>query len=70
MRQLESRMRIVSNQATSELSRDPAKLLPLALRMGYPDEGEPAGQRLLDEYNLMSRQVRHIFEKVLVKFDD
>jgi glutamate-ammonia-ligase adenylyltransferase len=65
MRQLEGRMRIVSNQATSELSRDPAKLLPLALRMGYPDEGESAGQRLLDEYNLMSRQVRHIFEKVL-----
>jgi [glutamine synthetase] adenylyltransferase / [glutamine synthetase]-adenylyl-L-tyrosine phosphorylase len=65
MRQLENRMRIVSNQATSELSRDPAKLLSLALRMGYPDEGESAGQKLLDDYDLMSRQVRHIFEKVL-----
>jgi hypothetical protein len=67
MRQLENRMRIVSNQASSELSRDTAKLLPLALRMGYPDEGEgvSAGQKLLDDYILMSRQVRHIFEEVL-----
>ena len=68
MRQLESRMRIVSNQATSELSRDPAKLLPLALRMGYLDEqGVSAGQKLLDDYILMSRQVRNIFEKMLSK---
>jgi glutamate-ammonia-ligase adenylyltransferase len=67
MRQLENRMRIVSNQASSELSRDTAKLLPLALRMGYLDEGKvvSAGQKLLDDYILMSRQVRHIFEKVL-----
>jgi glutamate-ammonia-ligase adenylyltransferase len=65
MRQLENRMRIVSNQATSELSRDPAKLLPLALRMGYPDEGVSAGQKLLDDYYKMSRQVRHMFNKLL-----
>jgi glutamate-ammonia-ligase adenylyltransferase len=65
MRQLENRMRIVSNQATSELSRDPARLLPLALRMGYPDDGLSAGQKLLDDYELMSRQVRNIFDKLL-----
>ena len=65
MRRLENRLRIVSNQATSELSRDPAKLLPLALRMEYPDEGVSAGQKLLDDYNLMSRQVRHLFDKLL-----
>ncbi len=65
MRQLENRMRIVSNQATSELSRDPARLLPLALRMGYPDKGLSAGQKLLDDYELMSRQVRHVFDKLL-----
>ena len=65
MRQLESRMRIVSNQATSELSRDPEKLRPLALRMGYLDEGTSAGQKLLEEYECLSRQVRNIFEKVL-----
>jgi len=68
MRQLENRMRIVSNQASSELSRDTAKLLPLALRMGYLDEegeGASAGQKLLDDYILMSRQVRNIFNKLL-----
>jgi glutamate-ammonia-ligase adenylyltransferase len=65
MRQLENRMRIVSNQATSELSRDAAKLLPLALRMGYPVDGTSAGQQLLAEYESLSREVRHIFDTVL-----
>jgi glutamate-ammonia-ligase adenylyltransferase len=65
MRQLESRMRIVSNQATNELSKDPARLLPLALRMGYFSDGASAGQRLLDDYYLMSRNVRNIFDKLL-----
>ncbi len=58
-------MRIVSNQATSELSRDPVKLLPLALRMGYLADGASAGQMLLDDYYLMSRNVRNIFDKLL-----
>jgi glutamate-ammonia-ligase adenylyltransferase len=65
LRQLESRLRIVSNQATNELSRDPAKLLPLAQRMGYLADGPSAGQMLLDDYYLMSRQVRNIFDKLL-----
>ncbi|MCK9419149.1 MAG: bifunctional [glutamate--ammonia ligase]-adenylyl-L-tyrosine phosphorylase/[glutamate--ammonia-ligase] adenylyltransferase [Nitrospirae bacterium] len=65
MRQLESRMRIVSNQATNELSRDPAKLIPLAQRMGYLADGATAGQMLLDDYYLMSRNVRNIFDKML-----
>ncbi len=65
MRQLESRMRIVSNQATSELSRDPEKLRSLALRMGYTDEGTSAGQKLLEEYESLSRQVRLVFDSLL-----
>ena len=65
MRQLESRMRIVSNQATSELSRDPDKIRPLALRMGYQDERTSAGQQLLAEYELLSRQVRLAFDRLL-----
>ena len=36
MRLLESRMRIVTNQATNQLMRDPLKLHPLARRMGPP----------------------------------
>jgi [glutamine synthetase] adenylyltransferase / [glutamine synthetase]-adenylyl-L-tyrosine phosphorylase len=65
MRQLESRMRIVSNQATSELSRDPEKIRPLALRMGYPDGETSAGEKLLGEYESLSRQVRAAFTRLL-----
>ena len=65
MRQLESRMRIVSNQATSGLSRDPEKLRPLALRMGYLDGETSAGQKLLEEYESLSRQVRRAFDSLL-----
>lgn len=65
MRQLESRLRIVSNQATSELSRNPETLRPLALRMGYKDDGITAGQKLLGDYESFSGQVRMIFEEVL-----
>jgi glutamate-ammonia-ligase adenylyltransferase len=65
LRQLESRLRIVQNQATNELSRDPAGLIPLAQRMGYLADGSSAGQMLLDDYSLMTRQVRNIFDKLL-----
>lgn len=65
MRQLESRMRIISNQATSELSRDPGKLLPIARRMGYSDDGSSSGMKLLQDYEMLSRQVRLIFDSLL-----
>jgi glutamate-ammonia-ligase adenylyltransferase len=65
MRQLESRMRIVSNQSTNDLSRDPEKLRPLARRMGYRDDAVPAGQKLLSDYERLSREVRGVFDKVL-----
>jgi glutamate-ammonia-ligase adenylyltransferase len=65
IRQLESRMRIVSNQATSILSKDPKKLHLLARRMGYTDEGSLAGKKLLNDYQLLNQQVRLLFEKLL-----
>ena len=65
MRQLESRMRIVSNQSTSELSRNPEEIYQLARRMGYSEEGASAGQKLLVDYETFSRQVRFIFHKLL-----
>jgi glutamate-ammonia-ligase adenylyltransferase len=65
IRKLESRMRIVSNQATSELSKDPERLQPLARRMGYTDETISAGRKLLSDYEELSRRVREIFEKVV-----
>ncbi len=69
MRHLESRMRIVSNQATSALSRDPEALSPLARRMGYSDEGSPAGLKLLVDYEMFSQEVRRIFI-ALLKWED
>jgi len=65
LRQLESKMRIVSNQATSELNRDPAELWSLARRMGYLDDGLSAGQKLLLEYEGVSRRVRGLFLRIL-----
>jgi glutamate-ammonia-ligase adenylyltransferase len=65
IRKLESRMRIVSNQAISELSRDPEKLYSLARRMGYGDDGSPTGQKLLADYEELSAEVRGIFEKIV-----
>lgn len=65
LRRLESRMRIVSNQAATELSRDPRQLRPLAHRMGYDDQGLPAGQKLINEYEQLSSQVRVLFETIL-----
>jgi glutamate-ammonia-ligase adenylyltransferase len=63
IRQLESRMRIVSNQGTNDLTRDPEKLLLLARRMGYHGDGGSAGQKLLNDYEVLSTKVRKVFEK-------
>jgi len=65
MRLLESRMRIVTNQATNQLMRDPAKLHPLARRMGYQDDAPAAGQKLLADYERMREEVRGVFERVV-----
>ncbi len=65
MRSLESRMRIVTNQATSGLSRDPESVRPLARRMGYDDVGMPAGQKLLLEYERTCAGVRAVFERIV-----
>ncbi len=65
MRQLESRMRIISNQATSELSRNPENLYLLARRMGYTDSDSSAGQELLSDYEQLSLKVREIYDKIL-----
>jgi [glutamine synthetase] adenylyltransferase / [glutamine synthetase]-adenylyl-L-tyrosine phosphorylase len=65
LRRLESRLRIVANQSTSFLSRDPDKLRVLAKRMGYTDDNGSAGRTLLVEYERTSREVRHKFERLM-----
>lgn len=67
LRRIESRMRIVSNQASSFLSRKPEALYALARRMGYADdEGASAGMKLLAEYEQLSKQVRSIFTRTVL----
>jgi glutamine synthetase adenylyltransferase len=65
MRQLESRMRMVSNQSTNDLNRDPEKLASLSRRMGYVDDSLTAGRKLLSDYEQMSKEVRSVFDRVL-----
>ncbi len=65
LRKLESRLRIVANQSTSFLSRDPAKIRTLARRMGFPGEDDSAGTALLREYERMRGTVRSAFDRVL-----
>jgi len=64
LRRLESRMRIVANQSTSFLSRDPDKLTILAKRLGYGEEIGPAGKQLLAEYERTRTEVRALFERI------
>lgn len=64
LRRLESRLRIVANQSTSVLSRDPAKLRILAKRMGYSGNDAEPGRKLLADYEGTSRDVRGLFERI------
>ncbi len=64
LRRLESRMRIVTNQASSRLARDPAQVQPLARRMGYSDPAL-AGQQLLRDYEAVTTRVRRMFTDLL-----
>ena len=65
IRQLESRMRIVTDQEINDLSRDPQTLRFLARRMGYNDDDGTAGQKLLSDYEYLSTRVRSLFEKIV-----
>ena len=65
LRQLESRLRIVSNLATSDLSRNPDALNQLARRMGYQEDASMAGGQLLRDYESFARQVREIFTNLV-----
>jgi glutamate-ammonia-ligase adenylyltransferase len=65
IRQLESRMRIVTDQGTDDLSRNPETLRLLARRMGYNDDDGSAGQKLLNDYEHLSARVRGVFEKLI-----
>jgi glutamate-ammonia-ligase adenylyltransferase len=65
LRRLESRMRIVANQSTSFLARDPEKLRTLAKRMGYDDRDGSAGKTLLADYERTRGEVRGLFGRIV-----
>jgi glutamate-ammonia-ligase adenylyltransferase len=65
LRRLESRLRIVANQSTSYLARDPDKLKTLAKRMGYADDDGSAGKKLLAEFERTREEVRGMFEMIM-----
>jgi glutamate-ammonia-ligase adenylyltransferase len=65
LRLLESRLRIVTNQATSILFRDAEKLRSVGRRMGIVDNVVSAGEALLREYERVSGAVRAIFSRLL-----
>jgi glutamate-ammonia-ligase adenylyltransferase len=65
LRRIESRMRIVSDQATNELVRDAGKLQSLARRMGYGGQGEAAGAKLLLDYEAVADRMRKLFESIV-----
>jgi glutamate-ammonia-ligase adenylyltransferase len=65
LRRLESRLRIVANQSTSFLRRDPDKLRILAKRMGCADDDGSAGRTLLAEYERTRSEVRAMFERIV-----
>ena len=65
LRTLESRMRIVANQATDMMSRNADALRPLARRMGYGNDQAPEGERLLADYESLRRMVREAFVRIL-----
>ncbi len=65
LRRLESRLRIVANQSTNFLSRDPDRLRALAKRMGYDDSGGMAGKKLLAEYEQTRTEVRGMFDRIV-----
>jgi glutamate-ammonia-ligase adenylyltransferase len=60
--QLENRLRIETDEAAWAVPTDPARLAPLARRMGF--EGADAAGRLLEELELRRDRVRRLFERV------
>jgi glutamate-ammonia-ligase adenylyltransferase len=67
IRLLESRMRVVTNRSSHALSKNPRELHQLAKRAGYQDNGEPAGEKLLREYERTRGEVRRVFEKIVTE---
>jgi glutamate-ammonia-ligase adenylyltransferase len=65
LRRIESRMRIMSDQASSELTKDPGNLQSLARRMGYGGQGEAAGQQLLRDYEALAKRIRKHYEDIV-----
>ncbi len=65
LRLLESRIRVVTNQAADDLSKNPEKLQTLARRMGYRDDEQTAGRKILSDYENLRLRVREMFNRIV-----
>jgi len=65
LRKLESRLRVVANQSTSVLSRDPEKLRALGKRMGFQDNSVRTGRDLLAALEATRGTVRELYDRLL-----
>ena len=65
LRTLESRLRVVQNQASHLLSKSHDRLTSLAMRMGYKDSKRVSGAvRLIKEYESLRKRVRDVFNLI------
>jgi glutamate-ammonia-ligase adenylyltransferase len=64
LRRLDHRLRLERQQSIDILERDPAKLQPIALALGYKGkEDARAGKRLLGDYEILRKRIRACYER-------
>jgi glutamate-ammonia-ligase adenylyltransferase len=64
LRRLDHRLRLERQQSIDILERDPAKLQPIALALGYKGKKDArAGRRLLEDYEKLRMRIRACYEK-------
>ncbi|HEX9445171.1 MAG TPA: bifunctional [glutamate--ammonia ligase]-adenylyl-L-tyrosine phosphorylase/[glutamate--ammonia-ligase] adenylyltransferase [Candidatus Binatia bacterium] len=71
LRRLDHRLRLERQESLDILARDPAKLQPTALALGYKGEKDArAGRRLLEDYEKLRARIRRCYEKKFGKGGD
>jgi glutamate-ammonia-ligase adenylyltransferase len=64
LRRLDHRLRLERHQSVDILERDPDKLQPIALALGYKGKKDArAGRRLLEDYEKLRKRIRACYER-------
>lgn len=71
LRRLEARLRLERDRPVEDLAADPGGLGPLAVRLGYDDEGDGGdpGDRLLAECRRVREEVRSIYLRLVEELE-